>query len=224
MSKSLIAIMTCPKYKDRLQSILTTWVPQVIAAGYHVEIFTGERLGVPDDYYSLPDKVKAICSWAYHNGYDRMMKADDDAYVRISKFTEVLSDYAGFSVPANDCGIYNPAPGRPAKPPGTYPYNYASGGAYWLSRKSLEILDREPLTDDWAEDRWVGNTLGKHGIKLVSLPGYFGGNGPIEYYLTPDAIVLTQVAGRTGESGPDMMKCHTSNFDHPIPPPGVRYK
>lgn len=224
MSRNLIAIMTCQKYLTRLKSIQDTWIPQVIEAGFDVEVFTGSRLGVSDDYYALPEKVKAICHWAWRHNYDHMLKTDDDTYIRVNRFKVPNVDYAGFRVPPNDCGINWPPPGKPAKPGGTYPYEYASGGAYWLSKRSLGIIVSEPLTEDWAEDRWVGNTLGRHGIKLTQLPGYFGGNGPIEYYLTSDAVVLTQVAGRTGEVGPDILKCHESKFDHPIPPPGQRYK
>lgn len=205
--KTLIAIVSCQKYIQRLKSSLDTWVPQVIAAGYDVEVFTGPRLNVPDDYYSLPQKVKAICQWAVANDYQYMLKTDEDSYIRVSRFETVTADYAGLWAPANDCGSHAPPPCVPESPKGTYPYDYASGGAYWLARRSLEIIANHPI-DDWAEDRWVGNTLAKHGIPLTVLPGYCGGEGSIEKYLIDSSIVITQVAGRTEGHNHDMMKCH----------------
>lgn len=209
-SKALIAIVSCERYINRLKSIQTTWVPQAIAAGYDVEVFTGARLGISDDYYSLPLKVKTICQWAVDNNYHHMLKTDDDSYIRVARFEVVKADYAGMWAPANDCGTRNPSPGRLEKPSGTYPYDYASGGAYWLSRRSLEIIANEPLSDDWAEDRWVGNTLATHEISLTQLPGYYGGhNGSIDSCLREDTVVVTQIAGpRECELEPFMLKCH----------------
>lgn len=191
----------------RLKSSQDTWIPQIKAAGFDVEVFTGPRLGVGDDYYSLPEKVKAICKWAVAHDYEHMLKTDEDSYIRASKFQTITADYAGLWAPANDCGSYNPPPGRPESPRGTHPHVYASGGAYWLSRRSLEIIANYPI-NDWAEDRWVGNTLAKQGILLTVLPGYCGGDGAIEKYLIESSVVITQVAGRTGGFTPDMLKCH----------------
>ena len=55
-------------------------------------------------------------------------------------------------------------PTVPAKPKGTYPYNYAAGGAYWLSRKAMTIVADAQPNGDWAEDRFVGDTLGSMGF------------------------------------------------------------
>jgi len=57
-------------------------------------------------------------------------------------------------------------------PRGTYPHNYANGGAYWMSESTMRVIADAPFTGDWAEDRWVGNTLAKHGIKPTPLHGY----------------------------------------------------
>ena len=49
---------------------------------------------------------------------------------------------------------------------GGHEKNFASGGSgYWTSRKAIIALLTEPV-DDWAEDRWVGRALGRHGIHL----------------------------------------------------------
>lgn len=171
LAKNLVAVVTCKQYVDRVRAQQETWIPGARAAGYDVEIFDGERLGVPDDYYSLILKTQAICHWALENGYDRMLKVDDDCCIRVDQLRPVNSDYAGIIIAANDCGSKIP-PGVPAKPRGTYPYRYASGGAYWLSRKAMEIIASAKPNGDWAEDRFVGNILAKHGIFVRRVPEY----------------------------------------------------
>ena len=171
MSETLIAIITCKKYAYRVQMQLDTWVPQAIAAGFDVEVFDGERLGVPDDYLSLPLKTKALCKWAADRGYKRLLKLDDDAYIRVANFHTVFDDYAGIFILKNDCGLRN----KDIKdfPNGTCPFPYASGGGYWLSERSMKILIDAPFYSDWAEDRWVGQTLGRAGIFVTVLPNYY---------------------------------------------------
>lgn len=142
----------------------------MIKAGHDVQIFDGERLKVADDYVHLPSKTKALCKWALDHGYTNMLKVDDDAYIWVDLFKDVLFDYAGIKVPPNDGGHSHY--GIPDYPKGHFPYAYASGGSYWLSAKSMRIIADAPLTDDWAEDRWVGNTLAGHSIQLISLPNY----------------------------------------------------
>ena len=57
--KILLAIITCKANSDRLRAQQETWIPRAVAAGYDVQIFDGERLGVPDDYYSLIQKTRS---------------------------------------------------------------------------------------------------------------------------------------------------------------------
>ena len=112
-----------------------------------------------------------MCKWALAHGYDRLLKVDDDCCIRVDQLHPVSHDYAGIVIAANDLGSTVP-PGVPAKPRGTYPYNYASGGAYWLSRKAMTIVADARPNGDWAEDRFVGNTLARHGIFVQRIPDY----------------------------------------------------
>ena len=59
--KALIAIYTCgrPKYKERIQTLQETWIP-LAAPGTDIRFFDGEGLGVTDDYFSIPEKTKAL--------------------------------------------------------------------------------------------------------------------------------------------------------------------
>jgi hypothetical protein len=168
VSKVLIAVVTCPQFASRRKALEDTWVPQARAAGYDVEFFDGQRLGVPDDYLSLPAKSKAIFQWASERDYDGVLKCDDDCFICIREFTPPTNDYAGIYVAANDCGW--PREHIPDYPKGTWKYNYASGGCYWVSQKAVKILADTLLNGDWAEDRWVGDSLGKAGIKYVQMP------------------------------------------------------
>ena len=187
--KILVAVITCKANADRLKAQQETWIPRAVAAGYDVQIFDGERLGVPDDYYSLIQKTQAMCKWALTQGYNRVLKVDDDCCIRVDQLHPTSHDYAGIVIAANDCGSSVP-PGAPAKPKGTYPHNYASGGAYWLSRKAAMIIANALPNGDWAEDRFVGNTLAKHGIFVQRIPDFsWGDSARVPHRWT----VLTQV-------------------------------
>jgi hypothetical protein len=168
---ALIAVISCEKYKNRVEALRETWIPIALDAGFDVQVFTGQRLGVPDDYASLPLKTKALCQWAFKEGYEHLLKIDDDTCVDVSNFHIVTSDYAGIRIKANDYGSPDLANSFD-KPKGTYPHHYASGGAYWLSRRSMKLVAEAPFNGDWAEDRWVGQTLAGAGIELDILPDY----------------------------------------------------
>lgn len=167
MNDTLIAVVTCKKAAHRVAASQATWIPQLQAAGYDVQIFDGERLSVPDDYLSLPHKTRALCNYAVQQGYKHMLKIDDDGYIRASLFQVIKSDYAGIRIRANDCGL--PQMNITAFPKGTIKFDYASGGAYWLSELAMCFVVNAPPCDDWAEDRWVGQTLGRAGIALTPL-------------------------------------------------------
>jgi hypothetical protein len=224
---ALIAIVTCgqPRYRERLAIQRKTWVPAAEAAGYDVVAFDGEKLGVPDDYLSLPLKTKALCGWALGKGYDSMMKTDDDCYVNVANLAVPREDYAGLFLPRNDCGSV--AMGIPPLPNGTIRYDYASGGAYWLSRKAMGMVADAPFYGDWAEDRWVGQVLGKAGIRLKPLPGYLippfldphRNQVPFQKIISKDTVVVTQLP-----SAGDMEECHdmlTGRKPFPPRPPAV---
>lgn len=189
--KVLIAIPACHAYEygeykdkrighvdavsyERVRGVRETWAKYLPAFERYVslkffygspsseprQLFNDEVfLGVPDGYSSLPQKVKAIYQWALGKGYDYVFKCDDDTFLYLDRLMASGfegHDYLGYCYPSHG--------------------NYISGGTgYWLSRKAMEIL---ALSDPegWAEDKWVGLTLGKHGIKPTRdaryLPGF----------------------------------------------------
>jgi hypothetical protein len=202
MPKTLLAIIFCKKYADRVKAIRDTWIPDAIAAGWDVQVFDGERLSVPDDYASLPLKTKALCQYAVDNGYDHLVKIDDDTYICVPFFQLIPFDYAGIRIPANNGGsnILRIPPCQYGK----YPHDYASGGIYWLSRKAATIIAETPHNGDWAEDRFVGDTLARRGIKLTVIPQYiYVYPYTLSYYLKQGWTVLTQIP-----TPRDILACH----------------
>lgn len=108
-------------------------------------------LDVPDDYKSLPHKLKSIYKWAVEHEYDYIFKGDDDTYVYVDRLMRSDfegKDYLGFSW-NND---------RPSE-------RYAAGLGYWVSAKAAEIISKANV-DDIADDRWAGKILYNNGIIL----------------------------------------------------------
>lgn len=154
--KLLIAIESCDAHAERHEAQLATWcqpihfLPPFILAG----IFTGPRLGVPDDYKSLPQKTQAICKTALSEDIDFLLKCDTDTYVHVPRLLSSgfeQYDYSGFVL----SWLETP---------------YCAGPAYWLSRKAMQLVAeadlsqfRHPSYPD-AEDVTVGLVLASHGI------------------------------------------------------------
>lgn len=188
----LIAVVSCEKYDKRKQAQLNTWVMEFMKAGYDVQFFNGKRLDVPDDYLSLPMKTRALCQWALDHNYKHMLKVDDDAYIWLNRFVVIKNDYAGILRDPNDFGRTDLD--IPDKPKGTYKYSYAAGGACWLSARSMKIIAGTPTGADWAEDRFVGNTLAKEGIKAIEVNEYkVAYPPPILQHVMRNPTILVQI-------------------------------
>jgi len=155
--KILVAIITCHAFKERADAQRATWAKH--APGADVRFFLGraERdpladevyLDCSDGYEGLPTKTKAVCAWALEHRYDLLVKTDDDSYININRLV-----HAGFQK-------YDYT-GRFRASSGGYKARYASGFFYCLSRRAMQIVVDAPLTEDLAEDRWLGNMFAQH--------------------------------------------------------------
>lgn len=200
--KDVLALFTCHGFAERQRSCFDTWWPMAQARGFDVQVFDGNRLGVRDDYESLPYKTQALFRWGVQNGVDRMVKIDDDSYPNMRRFEIPDVDYGGQLTPPSDDGSGRAGAGR--APAGTHPFPYAGGGAYVVSRRAMEVLAAAPI-NDWAEDRWVGNTLARNGIQLTPLLGWVFVNWGhrTDEYFHPSNVVIMQIP-----SVGDMRRCH----------------
>src|SRR5579859_2366308 len=169
--KILVAVTNCWMYRSRQDVIRRTWLKDV-PSEVDVRFFLGRVpsgmaqpktnpnldevwVDVDDGYTGLPAKTREMCRYALANGYSHLFKTDDDVYLRLERL--VASDFA-------QLGHYV---GRKRGPSGVWPAPYASGFSYWLSAKAMKVIAEAPLTNDPAEDRWVGNTLHQAGIPCI---------------------------------------------------------
>jgi hypothetical protein len=158
--KILLALITChtrPQYSDAQRE---TWIPQV-PSGLDHKFFLGpsERtprvdevfLNCDDSYAGLPSKVQAVCRWAFYQGYDHLLKIDDDVILRSSAFLGSGFQNYDFSGHTNQDGGALKVPW---------------GFCYTLSRKAMEILINAPLPGNNNDEAWCARILAQHGIAL----------------------------------------------------------
>jgi hypothetical protein len=154
---------------DRVTAVRETWARDTAAFRNHVDFrfFYGDPfvgvaemdevvLPCPDDYEHLPHKTIEICRWALEQGYDFLLKCDDDSYVWVDRLVRELMgskfDYAGY-----------------------LNHNVCSGGCgYWLSRKAMALVAAY-RPEHWAEDVTVSHALTAADIKAQMLPNHVPG-------------------------------------------------
>jgi len=160
--RNLIAVITCHKNAIAAQAIRQTWakdspveVKFFYGLGNHANRTSDEIfLPVPDTYVGLVEKVRAVIAWAYANGYDFILKCDDDTYVVPSR-VQFNSHHAGWWAPPTK-NISGQGP--------SCTQGFIHGGAgYVLSRHSMGILQQSSITSI-SEDWWVTDTLNRAGI------------------------------------------------------------
>ena len=100
-------------------------------------------LDVPDDYWSLPLKTKAICRYMLDNGYDYVLKADCDTTIFPHLFRAFVANHlTGADLASkfwDGCNPYGPA--------------------YFLSRRAAEVVVAFDHKDLKQEDLMVGRAL-----------------------------------------------------------------
>jgi len=156
---------------NRVAALRDTWLKDVAKNSNHVEyrLFFGEShdrepladevflKGVPDDYANLRFKTYGIVKWAFDNGFDFVFKADDDTLVNVGGIVqEILQarcDYGGY------------LHGKVA----------TGGTGYWLSKRAMKEIVRNPLGSHWAEDVSVAKIMDAANIQPVHLAGHRSG-------------------------------------------------
>jgi len=162
-TKTLIAVVSCWSRLDTwVQCIRDTWMPLVPKDKADIVVFVGRGKGTPsegvvelecdDSYQGLPEKVRAIARWASMQGYNFMLKCDDDTVLNPVKWLASGYDKHDYS-------------GRENRPP--QPYVIPMGFNYVMSRKCMNIISKAPLPGNFDDEKWVAKNLWDHGISLV---------------------------------------------------------
>lgn len=198
MPKILIAIKCCHARQDFAEASRQTWIKNIQGMDYRVFYghgFSGRyrtegivepqprelkpdeiQLGVPDGYSNLCTKIHAMIRWAYEQGYDFLFQVDDDTYVHPDRLLN--SNFKDYDFVGGDSvGIDEHR--RIFKYQGGV---NASGPAFWLSRKSMEIVLRYPPPDaNCPDEPWLGWVLRTNGTKVKADPrmGCYG-NLPLD--------------------------------------------
>lgn len=136
----------------------------------HVNLKSDEvMLGCGDDFMALPWKVKDICQWAVGKVYSHIFFVDNDTYVCTNTMLNSgfhLFDYQGFFNRPLDDDTFDYHDVDPLGIGHHYQqcYPWASGGrGYTLSRDAfMTISEKYPNQNEWAEDLWVGQIIGRH--------------------------------------------------------------
>jgi hypothetical protein len=178
--KTLIAVVHCRTRQLYMNAIRSTWLPTVPEGKADVRFFVGRgehrefpedvvELDCDDSYIGLPEKVRAIATWALAHGYDHALKCDDDVVLLPSKLLD--SGYNAYDfVGHRNSSKQDPVP----------PYGFC----YWLSRRAMQIISTSALPNDGYDEGWVRTKLFEHGIVLHHDPRYFLHFGKKEEYVS----------------------------------------
>lgn len=173
--KILLGIFSCHRYNykfdndcmtdwyvrpnvDRVGALRDTWLKDVTV---DYKIFYGQGgthppkedevyLSAPDGYQHSSQKLKALIQYALDNGYEYLLKIDDDVFVYWDRLDlNPTADYIGGG-----------------------PSNFAAGCAYWLSRRAMELTVVNPCFR-WQEDFWVGCVMENNRIPFTKDARYY---------------------------------------------------
>jgi predicted O-linked N-acetylglucosamine transferase (SPINDLY family) len=209
-------IVTCAKYFERarrlharLASLDVLPLRLVVGRGAAVEPHPDLlEVDAPDDYESLPLKVREAFLHVFERYGCAAFKIDDDLQItdeaRLAECVQALlvggSDYAGFEVGSpmhdrtwhwNKCrdAALNRTPyGK------RFHGRWANGPFYFLSAAALRTFAlavlRFPgeIEGELYEDKFVGDTLRAEGIRLTALPAGFAGIAADNLAPAPQAV------------------------------------
>lgn len=180
-----MGILSCNKYKNRrlhqdLSNNIFEFMYFIGDPLLNEPIVNDNMVILPcgDGYENLPLKTKLMIKWIIDNkpNIDYIFKTDDDIkfdFVKLlENFKEVESnnlDYSGNEVFTNGYNsVYHKGKcDTDINESVIYvdKSNYCSGGGYFLSKKSAEIIIKTEISDNIIyEDHFVGKTLNSHNI------------------------------------------------------------
>lgn len=153
----LVAISSCHKNRQRRDWQRQTWLPEL---QFDYKFFLGRGgmadpseenvviLDCGDDYLSLVDKTFEEIKWARANGYDKLLKIDDDVYIRPERLIPPEQDYVGHCYSSGK-------------------FLYATGALMWLSAAAMDTLIANWIRHCKQDDVNIGLILHRHKFQMV---------------------------------------------------------
>ena len=170
----------CKDTDARRRAIRATWKKEFVRLGIDVKFFLGKtshRAPLDDEvfvdsgdrYHDNSYKLKQMCAYALENGYDYMLRLDDDVYIypdRLLATEWAQHDYAG-----SPCG------------------DFLIGAVKFLSRRAMTLI-RDSQVTHWADDAWVGCVMRDNRIPMHIIRSFHCKLGD-EYYIQPERVPLS---------------------------------
>jgi hypothetical protein len=164
----------CKDVNARRAAIRATWKKEFDRLGIDVKFFLGKTdartplfdevfTDSGDKYHDNSYKLKCMCAYALENGYDYMLRLDDDVYIypdRIIATEWQQHDYSGAP-----CG------------------NFLIGAVKFLSRRAMTLI-RDSQVTHWADDGWVGTVMRNNRVPMHVMQTFHCKMGT-EYYDDP---------------------------------------
>lgn len=164
-SKALIAVVNARTRQNTwAAAVRSTWFDLVPKELADVKFIVGRGEGeVPldtltldcdDSYQGLPSKVQAIARYAASQGYHHVLKLDDDVIIKPNALLSSGYDKYQYSGRAN------------RRPNAENPFWVPMGFAYWMNSVCMDIISKATLPNNNDDERWVAESLHRHGIEL----------------------------------------------------------
>ena len=129
------------------------------------------KKGARQGSYNLAAKIKVMCGLALRHNYDWFIRCDTDTELWPERFEFGAYDWQHADYIGNHCNA-------PLSDP--YPFHYASGMCYVLSRRMMKLVSEARLEvigkdnrhwgEEWAEDRFVGRVAHDNNIPILLEP------------------------------------------------------
>lgn len=128
-----------------------------------------------DNYTQNPHKLKGIFQYALNNGYDYVLRVDDDTFVYPERL--IVGEYSNWSTvdySGAGNGVFHP------------------GGCLFVSRRAMELALSSPITN-YADDVWLGAVMSENRIpvhEIASVHNLFGDN----YNVVPEELPIERLS------------------------------